>query len=265
MWSHEIPRGEWMHVAIVNDPADGSVVMYVEGAPVLRNGVDNVGLNYVEGAPWVLGMAGWESLAADGWLGSIGEVRLVDHPVGPQQWLTARASGTPGPDAGDIPVTADIPGLPGAGDGPGTLAFTVAPGSVDLGEARNRGDRLALTGSLPGVTVTDTRPAGAWTVTGRASDLAGSGTAQGATVPAAHLGWAPHLVGVSSPATTAVPGERVAPALAGGAGLAGPARLASGTGQGSASLGADLELQVPVDTTAGGYAGTLTVSLFPQD
>ena len=265
MWSHEIPRGEWMHVAIVNDPADGAVTMYVEGAPVLRNGVDNVGLNYVEGAPWVLGMAGWESKAADGWLGAIGEVRLVDRPLTADQWLTARASGTPTPGAGDIPVTAEIPGLgaPGTPGESGALVLSVAPGSVDLGDARNRGDRLALTGVLPAVTVTDTRADGGWTVTGRSSDLAGTGTAQGATVRAAHLGWAPHLVDAAS--AQATPGARVAPAPAGGPGLAAPARLASGSGLGSATLGADLELQVPVDTKAGGYAGALTVSLFPED
>ena len=28
----------------------------------------------------------------DPWFGSIGEVRIVDHPLGPDQWLTARAS-----------------------------------------------------------------------------------------------------------------------------------------------------------------------------
>ena len=92
---------------------------------------------------------------------------------------------------------------------------------------------------------------------------AGTGTAQGATVRAAHLGWAPHLVDAAS--AQATPGARVAPAPAGGPGLAAPARLASGSGLGSATLGADLELQVPVDTKAGGYAGALTVSLFPED
>ncbi len=34
---------------------------------------------------------------------------------------------------------------------------------------------------------------------------------------------------------------------------------------GSADLGADLDFQIPVDTAAGNYSGTLTVSLFATD
>ncbi|MFP3534295.1 modulator protein, partial [Burkholderia sp. SIMBA_042] len=36
-WSGEIIAEKWVHVAVVNDPAKNETVMYVEGAPVLRN------------------------------------------------------------------------------------------------------------------------------------------------------------------------------------------------------------------------------------
>ena len=60
----------------------------------------------------------------------------------------------------------------------------------------------------------------------------------------------------------------VATVLDGGPGLATPARLASANAQGrygSAALGADLRLEVPVDTQPGTYTGMLTVTLFPVD
>lgn len=157
---------------------------------------------------------------------------------------------------GDIPVQADIPAL-GDDDGPaGALALTVAPGATTLGEARNAGDRLRLSGVLPTVSVTDSRADGAWSVTGQASDLA----AGEAVVRAERLGWAPFVA-----AGPAVPGAKVETALSGGAGLAVPATLGSGSERGTAELAADVTLEVPVDTKAGSYAGAITVSLFPQD
>ena len=183
--------------------------------------------------------------------------------------------------AGSIPVTAAIPTL-GRDDVPGALVMSVADGGVALGEARNAGDRLRLSGVLPEVSVTDSRGAqGGWTVTGQATDLtaggplmgagAGAGAGGAAVVRAANLGWAPFVAWGA-----ARPGGVVAPALSGGAGLAAPAVLGTGPGTGvgeaadeatagTAVLAADVALEVPVDTHAGSYAGSVTVSLFPVD
>lgn len=163
---------------------------------------------------------------------------------------------------GDIPVRAEIPDLGDDAAGPGSLALSVAPGSADLGTARNAGDRLRLTGVLPTVSVTDSRrDAAGWSVTGQAGALRAD---QGeATVGAQRLGWAPFVV-----EGTAVPGPAVRPDLSGGSGLAQPATLGTASGAaraGTAGLAADLTLEVPVDTAAGSYAGSVTVSLFPQD
>ena len=161
--------------------------------------------------------------------------------------------------AGDIPVRAEIPALGDDGDG-GSLVLSVAPGSADLGTARNAGDRLRLSGLLPAVAVTDSRAdAAGWSVTGQASAL----TSADSSVGAARIGWAPFLVD-----GRAVPGAAVAPDLAGGPGLAVPATLGTAAGEhrtGTAALSADLTLEVPVDTKAGSYAGYVTVSLFPED
>lgn len=89
-WTHEVPKGRWMHVAVVKDPADKSVTMYVDGAPILRDGYGPVGMAG-EAFSWLLGTSTWEGVEQNGWFGSIGEVRAVEHPIGPDQWLTARA------------------------------------------------------------------------------------------------------------------------------------------------------------------------------
>ena len=166
----------------------------------------------------------------------------------------------------DIPVTAEIPAL-GDGAEPGALVLSVADGSVALENARNAGDRLRLGGELPRVSVTDSRADEAgWTVTGQASDLT-AGDDEARAVRAANLGWAPFVADGD-----AAPGQRVRPALSGGPGLAVPATLGTGAGTGAgagtagtAVLGADVDLEVPVDTEAGSYTGAVTVSLFPVD
>lgn len=90
-WSGEILLDTWLHVAIVNDPAARETTMYVEGAPVLRNAVDSVGLASLN-LPWTVGAGYWDGGApGSGFLGAMGEIRIVAKPLPPTQWLTARA------------------------------------------------------------------------------------------------------------------------------------------------------------------------------
>ena len=59
-------------------------------------------------------------------------------------------------------------------------------------------------------------------------------------------------------------GDAVPTVLDGGPGLADPQRLAAASAEGrfgSTALGADLALEVPVDTASGTYKGVLTVSV----
>lgn len=172
----------------------------------------------------------------------------------------------PGTD-GDIPVEADISGLPGSedpgeGDDAGSLVLSVQEGNVEMGEQRNAGDRLRAYGALPTVGVTDTRVDGeGWEVSGQSSDL----VSDAATLEANHLGWKPH---VESSSNGAAPGSTAASYMSGGDGLASPQALGSAAAEnrlGTTELGADLELEVPVDTESGTYEGALSVSLFPTD
>ena len=169
------------------------------------------------------------------------------------------------PAEGDIPVEAQIDGLPGDGsDGsePGSLVLSVSEGTATLGDQRNAGDRLRVTGTMPSVTVTDTRyNANGWSVAGQSSDL----TADNDTVTADHLGWNPYVV---DDAENPIPGSTIRTVMADGEGLAAPQTLGAANADnriGSTELAADLNLEVPVDTEAGTYQGALSVSLIPVD
>jgi hypothetical protein len=92
-WSGEIIAGNWVHIAIVNDPVTHDTVMYVEGAPVLRNSSNVVGLATLGAAKqWVVGGGSWDGERADGFFGNIGEIRVAAAALAPAQWLTARRS-----------------------------------------------------------------------------------------------------------------------------------------------------------------------------
>lgn len=168
------------------------------------------------------------------------------------------------PSGEGIPVEATVP----ESTEPGSLAMTVADfgEGVSLAKAANAGDRLRFEGTLPEVSVTDSRNAdqagaGGWAVSGQSSDFAAGGVAVGAE----HLGWTPRVL---NPRAGVVAGASVSTTLGGGPGLASPASLASASSEGrfgSTAMSADLFLEVPVDTAPGTYQATLTVSLFPVD
>jgi len=81
-WSHELPLGEWWHVAVVNDGR--RTVMYVEGSEVLRNpSTPAVGIA-TSGASWLLGAYQYGGVVEQSYYGWLGDVRIVDRalPVG---------------------------------------------------------------------------------------------------------------------------------------------------------------------------------------
>ena len=180
--------------------------------------------------------------------------------------LWVEDGGSDEPAEGDIPVEADIRGLGddtgGENPDPGSLVLSVSDGSASLGNQRNAGDRLRMTGEMPSVAVTDTRnEANGWSVAGQSSDL----TTGDESVSADHLGWVPNVVDEDE---NPIPGGAVAGTLAGGEGLSAPQTLGQADAEnrmGSTELTADLNLEVPVDTASGTYEGALSVSLFPVD
>ncbi|WP_312436337.1 LamG-like jellyroll fold domain-containing protein [Achromobacter sp.] len=90
-WSGEIIPDKWMHVAVVNDDTTHETILYVEGAPVLRNTSGARGLaTLAANMPWIVGAGSWDGARADGFFGSVGEIRIVGQALKPIDWLTAR-------------------------------------------------------------------------------------------------------------------------------------------------------------------------------
>jgi hypothetical protein len=155
---------------------------------------------------------------------------------------------------------------------PGVLAMTVAgSSSVQLTEAGSTDLVRQFTGSLPTVTVTDTRdagdvPAGAsWYVMGTASDFVSAD--ESSTIGAENLGWSPALVqGAGAGEEFISVGGDVDTKDEGGTGLVDQELLyladsvpANG---GAWSATAGLTLRVPADVEPGAYSSVLTLSLF---
>jgi hypothetical protein len=183
----------------------------------------------------------------------------------------AAALADPSPGEAQVEVTVDITEI----REPGVLALTVAGNAATLTE--NGSDLLVrrFTGTLPTVTVTDTRtleevPAGAaWAVLGTSSDFTAAGKAP---ISAAHLGWKPRLIDGGDTGLVAE-GEEVVPVgdtptqPGNNVGLVDQELLVSTydsaeVAGGAYTVNADLNLHTPADVAAGSYKSTLTLSLF---
>lgn len=175
-------------------------------------------------------------------------------------------------DSGDVRVTVDIEQI----REPGVLAMSIAGDSVALSEDGSTLLVRQFVGTLPTVTVTDTRtpqevPDGvAWAVLGSATDFVGD--AGQAPISAGHLGWKPNLIDGDETGLV-TEGEEVVTVLdeptqpGNNVGLVDQELLVSTfdseavTGD-AYSVNANLYLRAPADVTAGTYTSTLTLSLF---
>lgn len=143
---------------------------------------------------------------------------------------------------------------------PGDFSWSIdnSDGAVTLGTATAGADSFSASGELNPVNVTDGRAAGSsWSIAGSVSDFTGAGETG---FDGSYLGWTPKVI---TPGANAVEGAAVASGFGtGGPGLSESAVLASGTSgaEGAAAVGADLELELPLDTPAGSYSATLTLT-----
>ncbi|GAA4781233.1 LamG-like jellyroll fold domain-containing protein [Microbacterium gilvum] len=90
LWSGEIMPAAWHHVAVVSDPDAGTVIMYVDGVPVLRNASGAGGMVAADYMPWIIGTSTWNTEADHGWHGCVGETRIVDHALDESEFLYNR-------------------------------------------------------------------------------------------------------------------------------------------------------------------------------
>lgn len=169
----------------------------------------------------------------------------------------------------DVDVNVDIAPLPGGG----ALSMTVAGTSAELVESGSTAVVRQFTGTLPTVTVTDTRdPADipatpGWYVVGTASDFT---NAEGDVIGAENLGWQPNVIDGGDTGLVAE-GDRVDTAIDEGpnnVGLVDKELLfltnesAEVAPTGPFTANADLFLRTEPTVEAGEYSSTLTLSLF---
>ncbi|WP_289781760.1 S8 family serine peptidase [Ornithinimicrobium faecis] len=175
--------------------------------------------------------------------------------------LTVSGDGSEPPvDGASQDIVATVPQDGGGEDGSLLISVDPQDRTVELPEMASQGDRLATSGELRPVMVTDSRTADpGWNVSAQVSDFAGSDEGLFA---GGFLGWAPSVES-SSDGQAVTPGDVVAPGFPSGEGLSVPRPMGSaepGSGRGSATLGAGLDLQVPMATTPGVYTAILTIT-----
>ncbi len=165
----------------------------------------------------------------------------------------------PGTTTGDLDIDVTVPTTPVDPEEPGEFVWRIDGGTtaVNLGTATIAGDHFAASGQLAPVVVTDTR-AGTpgWSVNAQVSDFTGTA----GSFDGKYLGWTPAVTSAGGGASA---GATVASGFVSGSGLKDSRTLGSastGHEAGSATLGAGLDLQLPLDTAAGDYKGTLTLT-----
>ncbi|PJJ63757.1 glycoside hydrolase family 97 protein [Compostimonas suwonensis] len=192
---------------------------------------------------------------AIGW--DFGSVWTFDAQLG-RAVLTAVSETPDAPaDTDDQQVEVTVPEQ-GTGE-PGEFVWNIdgTNGLVNLGTAEQDGDHFAATGSINPVRVTDTRTsAPQWSISAQVGDFANGDT----TFSGKYLGWTPLLVEAGGGAAA---GNAVASGFLSGDGLSASSTLglaANGHELGSAKLGADLDLRLPLEVANGTYQATLTLT-----
>lgn len=85
-WSHAVPVGRWMHIALVNDGR--RTVMYVDGSKIARNpSQSSTGITTL-GKPFVIGATQFDERFGQGFYGWIGDTRIVNKALATRDFLT---------------------------------------------------------------------------------------------------------------------------------------------------------------------------------
>lgn len=85
-WSHAVPVGRWMHIAVVNDGR--RTVMYVDGSKIARNpSQPSTGIATL-GKPFVIGATQFDERFGQGFYGWIGDTRIVNRALSVREFLT---------------------------------------------------------------------------------------------------------------------------------------------------------------------------------
>ncbi|GIJ52353.1 hypothetical protein Val02_92390 [Virgisporangium aliadipatigenens] len=84
-WSHALPVGRWMHLAVVNDSR--RTVVYVDGSRVARNPSRRAKGISTLGKPFVIGATQFAERYGQGFYGWIGDVRVSSRALAPREFM----------------------------------------------------------------------------------------------------------------------------------------------------------------------------------
>ncbi|GGK97542.1 LamG-like jellyroll fold domain-containing protein [Mangrovihabitans endophyticus] len=84
-WSHALPVGRWMHVAVVNDGRH--TVVWVDKSPIVRNPSQRSHGIATLGRPFVLGATSFDLQYGQGFYGWLGDVRITDRALPARRFL----------------------------------------------------------------------------------------------------------------------------------------------------------------------------------
>jgi hypothetical protein len=87
-WSHAVPVGRWMHVAVVNDGRHST--MYVDGAKIARNASETSKGITTMGRPFAIGGTQFALRYGQGFYGWIGDTRITTRGLRVSEFLTKR-------------------------------------------------------------------------------------------------------------------------------------------------------------------------------
>lgn len=87
-WSYELETEVWRHVAVVNDGS--RTTMFIDGAPIVRSPRTESSGIAGDGSPWLVGASSFDRRVDKAFTGWLGDVRVVERALGPDEWLSAR-------------------------------------------------------------------------------------------------------------------------------------------------------------------------------
>ncbi|MDA0166137.1 hypothetical protein OM076_38085 [Solirubrobacter ginsenosidimutans] len=91
-WGHLMDTNRWSHVAVVNDGR--FIDMYIDGSLNHRvPSTEAIGMGST-GRPWMLGASNENNIISQTFNGLVGDVRVVDRPLHPSQFLISRTTST---------------------------------------------------------------------------------------------------------------------------------------------------------------------------
>jgi hypothetical protein len=85
-WSHALPTGRWLHLAVVNNSR--RTLVYVDGSLIARNPSRRCHGIATVGKPFVLGATQFAEAFSQGFYGWLGDVRITGRALAPTEFLT---------------------------------------------------------------------------------------------------------------------------------------------------------------------------------